>query len=727
MRSRRQTVLSLRREWTRAFAIMLVLLVVGGAVTFGGVELIVGQFGGISRQLAREVTVTAALRTELIADQSNVDIMVSGLQVNRVAAIHGQADLSRTFVKALAIFPSSGASHALLRDARAKWRALDVSLGLWGDEIRTFHSAGLGALNSPATLAKLESVLNANLAARAPIEALQGPSLAAMNRGLDGANTLQRTLGATLAAALLVAIGGMLYFRRRMARDLLRPVAIMHAGVSQLEAGQLDHRIEVVRPDELGELAEAFNHMADALHDSHRTLTQRATHDLLTGLANRAVLADRLTSSFAEGNDRRARHDSVLFIDVDDFKDVNDTLGHDAGDQLLIQLADRLEDCVRPSDLVARLGGDEFAILVAEDDGGRVATDISERVLAALQTPFALGGVEITVAVSIGVARRQPETIDAAELLRQADFAMYMAKGAGKGRFAAFDAQMHDDMLGRSALKTDLTEVVSLHQLRLDYQPVVDLNTGQVVGIEALVRWQHPTRGLLPPDEFIPLAEETGAIDAIGCWALDTAARQAAQWRHSMANQRDLWVSVNLSALQLRLPRNLEAIQHVLADPATEAHKVVLEVTETALAVDIDDVVASLQSLKQLGVRIAIDDFGTGYSSLSTLARLPVEILKIDRAFVSGPPSTAGSVPLLETIMGLASKLDLTVIAEGIEQPDQLNLLRDLGCPWGQGFLLGRPLAAETLEPLLAQAKDTTLTANPTTCQPDYPPVTSRS
>jgi diguanylate cyclase (GGDEF)-like protein len=698
-------VLSLRREWTRAFAIMLVLLVVGGAATFGGVELIVGQFGGTSRQLAREVTVTDALRTDMIADQSNVDIMVSGFQVNRPAAVQDQADLSRTFVAALAIFPLSGPSRALLGEARAKWQALDLSLGLWGDEILTFHSAGLGALSSPATLAKLEGLVSAGLAARAPIEALQGPSLAAMDRGLASADTLQRALGVALAGALVTAIGGMLYFRRRMAKDLLRPVAIMHAGVGRLEAGQLDHRIEVVRPDELGELAEAFNRMADALDDSHRTLTERATHDSLTGLANRAVLADRLTSSFAEGSDRRARHDSVLFIDVDDFKDVNDTLGHDAGDQLLIQLADRLEECVRPSDLVARLGGDEFAILVAEDDGGSTATDIAQRVLAALQTPFSAGGVEMTVAVSIGVARRRPETIDAAELLRQADFAMYMAKGAGKGRFASFDAQMHDDMLGRSALKTDLGVAVAQDQLGLDYQPVVDLNNSQVVGIEALVRWQHPTLGLLPPVEFIPLAEETGAIDAIGCWVLDTAARQAAQWRHSMANHRDLWVSVNLSALQLRLPRNLEAIQHVLCDPATEAHHVVLEVTETALAVDIDDAIASLQSLKQLGVRIAIDDFGTGYSSLSTLARLPVDILKIDRAFVSGPASTAGPAPMLEAIMGLASKLDLTVIAEGIEQPDQLHLLRDLGCPWGQGFLLGRPIAVDALEPRLASGR----------------------
>jgi EAL domain-containing protein (putative c-di-GMP-specific phosphodiesterase class I) len=223
------------------------------------------------------------------------------------------------------------------------------------------------------------------------------------------------------------------------------------------------------------------------------------------------------------------------------------------------------------------------------------------------------------------------------------------------------------------------------------------------------VRWQHPTLGLLAPGEFIPLAEETGDIDAIGCWVLDTAARQVAQWRDTIAAHPDLWVSVNLSALQLRLPSNLAAIQQILADPATQPGSVVLEITETALAVDIDDAIASLQTLKHSGVRIAIDDFGTGYSSLSTLANLPVDILKIDRAFVSGPPSIAGSKAMLEGILGLADKLNLTVIAEGIETPEQHQQLRRLGCPLGQGYLLARPAPAETVQALLASSQPTTI------------------
>ena len=523
-----------------------------------------------------------------------------------------------------------------------------------------------------------------------------------MDQGLAHGADLERILLIVLSALFGLALAVTVYFRRRMAKDLLRPVASMHQGVVKLQAGDYDHRIEVVRRDELGELAEAFNGMAGALHDTHLALTVRATHDSLTGLANRASLTERLTSSFSPSSNRRARQESLLFIDIDDFKDVNDSVGHEGGDDLLIQLATRLNACVRPHDLVARLGGDEFAIVVMEDDDGSVAVEVAERILDALRAPFMVSGACMIVNVSIGVAQRRPTTSDAAELLRQADFAMYMAKGGGKARYQLFDAQMHDNMVGRSALKTDLALAVTSGQLRLDYQPVADLRTGEILGVEALVRWQHPTLGLLAPAQFIPLAEETGDIDAIGCWVLDTATRQVAGWRQTMDHCADLWISVNLSAFQLPNPHSLAAIQAILADPSVQADKVVLEVTETALAADVDGGIASLNTLKGFGVRIAIDDFGTGFSSLSTLASLPVDIIKIDRTFVSGQPSAAPSVPMLEGILGLANKLSLTVIAEGIEEPEQLDLLCTLGCNMGQGYLLARPAPAAALEALLA-------------------------
>jgi EAL domain-containing protein (putative c-di-GMP-specific phosphodiesterase class I) len=331
--------------------------------------------------------------------------------------------------------------------------------------------------------------------------------------------------------------------------------------------------------------------------------------------------------------------------------------------------------------------------------------DVAGRLLAALRLPFLVGGIRLPVAVSIGVAQRVPETGDAAELLRQADFAMYMAKGAGKNRYQLFDAQMHEDMVGTTTLKADLALAVERQQLRIDYQPVVDLHTGEIVGAEALVRWQHPVLGLLPPGEFIGLAEETGDIEAIGCWVLRSAATQAAAWRRDVPAGAGVWVSVNVSAFQLPNPHSLAAIEGVLTDPAMQAGLIVLEITESALAEDADGGVASLTMLKELGVRIAIDDFGTGFSSLSTVTRLPTDIIKVDRSFVSGPEAQGPSIPMMEGILGLAGKLSLDVIAEGIETPEQLDLLRSLEYRFGQGYFLARPMTAPALQALLGAGR----------------------
>jgi EAL domain-containing protein (putative c-di-GMP-specific phosphodiesterase class I) len=318
-----------------------------------------------------------------------------------------------------------------------------------------------------------------------------------------------------------------------------------------------------------------------------------------------------------------------------------------------------------------------------------------------LHVPFTVNGARLLVSVSIGAAHRRPETSDAAELLRSADFAMYMAKGAGKDRYQLFDAQLHDNMVGNTTLKADLSTAAASGQLRLDYQPVADLRTGRILGVEALLRWQHPTRGLLAPADFITLAEETGDIAAIGCWVLQTAGRQAATWRHTIDQCADLWVAVNVSPFQLVDPTSVASLARILADPDIEAHHVVLEITETALAGNIDGAVTALNAWKKLGARIAIDDFGSGFSSLSTLTNLPADILKIDRSFVSGPTASPPSTAMLEGILGLADKLSLSVIAEGIEDTEQLNLLRGLGCTTGQGYLLGRPMPAATIQSLL--------------------------
>jgi diguanylate cyclase (GGDEF)-like protein len=686
-------VRSLRREWSRAFAIMLVLLLIAAAATIAGVRDVVDQVRGTARQLHVESVTVAALRTALVAHEQIGHQLLSGKTIDRPAYIRQQHELAGRFDDAVKVFPTTNGMRATVVAARQSWQNGLTTFGLWGDQVLALH--GDHSADNPTYGASSDDTAS-------QLDGLEGPSLDAMDRGLAHGGDLERRLIIILAALFGLALAVTVYFRRRMVKDLMRPVASMHEGVLKLQAGEYEYRLQVARRDELGELIEAFNGMADALHDSHRALTLRATHDSLTGLPNRASLTERLASSFAPGSDRRAWQESVLFIDIDDFKDVNDTLGHDGGDTLLTQMALRLSSCVRPHDLVARLGGDEFAVVVVEDDAAFTAAKIAERILRAMSEPFTVNATSLVVSVSIGVAQRRPETGDAAELLRSADFAMYMAKGGGKDRYQVYDAEAHDDMVIRSGLKTDLARAVPSGELRLEYQPVLDLRTGQAVGVEALVRWQHPTLGLLPPADFIALAEETGDIADIGCWVLDTAAREVAGWRRSVPHCADLWVSINFSAFQVSSPGSLAAIQRILDDPAVQADRVILEVTETALVATVDGWLASLTTLKGCGVRIAIDDFGTGFSSLDTLASLPVDILKIDRSFVSGQASASLSVPMIEGILALADKGSLEVIAEGIETPEQLDLLRTLGCSMGQGFLLGRPTPAAAIKALLA-------------------------
>jgi diguanylate cyclase (GGDEF)-like protein len=672
---------------------MLALLLVAAAATIVGLRTVVNDVQATAHQLRRESVTVAALRTDLVAHEEVGHKLLSNEPVDRQAFVEDQQRISREFATTESVFPTSNGMRATVVAAQRSWVKGLMTYRLWSTELPALH--GSHAVDNPTFGASSD-------ATDGQLDSLQGPSLVAMDNGLARGADLERALIVALIVWFGLAVIVTAYFRRRMLKDLMRPVAILHEGVVNLRSGDYDHRIEIVRRDELGALAGAFNDMAGALHESHRNLTHRASHDSLTGLPNRASLAERLATSFGLNADRRSIQESVLFIDIDDFKNVNDSLGHQGGDELLTEMVTRLTRCVRPYDMVARLGGDEFAIVVADNDGVSAAVVVAERILDAMRAPFVIRGTSLMVSVSIGIAPRRPETADAAELLRQADFAMYTAKGGGKNRYDIFDARIHDTMVDRSALRTDLAAAVQLGQLRLEYQPVADLRTGEILGVEALVRWQHPTLGLLAPAEFITLAEETGDIDALGCWVLDTASRQAALWRDTIPACQDLWVSVNLSPFQLPNPHSLSAIQQILSDPAVQADHVVLEVTETALVADIDSGVASLNSLKRLGVRIAIDDFGTGFSSLNTLVKLPVDILKIDRTFISGEPSGAPSVPLLEGILGLAHKLGLIVIAEGIEQPEQLEMLRTLGCPMGQGFLLERPVPPHILEAKLA-------------------------
>jgi diguanylate cyclase (GGDEF)-like protein/PAS domain S-box-containing protein len=429
--------------------------------------------------------------------------------------------------------------------------------------------------------------------------------------------------------------------------------------------------------------------------EAEELLRRQAFHDPLTELANRALFADRVQHALVL---RRQAGGSaaVLFLDLDDFKRVNDTLGHAAGDALLREVGTRLVGALSASHTIARLGGDEFAVLIEEVREPEVAAGVADRVLAALQTPFGVEGRSVFVTASMGIAIGN----DADELLRSADVAMYRAKAAGKAQYAFYAPAMDEALLGRLELIADLRRADVAEEFVLHYQPTVDLRTGVTVGVEALVRWQHPTRGLLQPDEFIAASEETGLVLGLGRWVLAEACRTAARWRRELPGD-PLSVSVNVSARQLQEPGFADDVRAALRESGLESRALTLEITEGVLAEGRDGVVAVLEALKGVGVRLALDDFGTGYSSLSRLRHLPVDTLKVDRSFVEGVEVADRRAALTGAIIELGRALGLTVVAEGIETPGQAAAFRRLGCRLAQGFFFAPPLAAVEFEALM--------------------------
>jgi diguanylate cyclase (GGDEF)-like protein/PAS domain S-box-containing protein len=418
-------------------------------------------------------------------------------------------------------------------------------------------------------------------------------------------------------------------------------------------------------------------------------LRHQAFHDGLTGLANRALFEDRLTHALA-GARRHGRPVAVLFLDLDDFKTINDSLGHAVGDELLRAAARRIAAEIRVTDTAARLGGDEFAVLLEVMDDESDADAIAQRLLEALRAPVEIDGRELRVSASIGLARSDGATgVD--DLLRNADTAMYAAKDAGKGTAQTFEAGMHQRVLDRLELTGELQRGIEREQFELDYQPIVELDTGHIVGAEALVRWAHPDRGRLAPGHFIALAEETGMIVALGAWILRTACGQAAAW-HRELPERSVYMTVNVSTRQLHDPEFPAVVADALAQSGLPGTKLVLEITESLLPEDGREMVAHLTALKRLGVRVAVDDFGSGYSALSRLQAYPVDILKIDRSFIDGLARDPSKGQLVQGIVNLGQSLHLEIVAEGIEEREQADQLRQMRSPLGQGFLFSRPI-----------------------------------
>jgi diguanylate cyclase (GGDEF)-like protein/PAS domain S-box-containing protein len=434
-----------------------------------------------------------------------------------------------------------------------------------------------------------------------------------------------------------------------------------------------------------------------------RELSRLAFTDTLTGLPNRALLTDRLTHALARA-DRQLCQVAVLFLDLDRFKVVNDSLGHASGDGLLVEVANRISSCLRVGDTAARLGGDEFTVLLEDVEDEQQAVEVAQRIAEALRLPVLLDGREVFVSASIGIALSSPHQIGPDGVLRNADLALYRAKADGRARYAVFHPSMEALALERLEVETDLRHALDRNELMVYFQPVVDLDTGTVNELEALVRWNRPGRGIVSPMAFIPIAEETGLIVPIGQWVLEEACRWAQRWQAYSASEKPLIVSVNLSARQFQHPELLTDIKRALHESGLDPRHLKLEITESVVMQDAEATIEILQILKELGIRVAIDDFGTGYSSLTYLKRLPVDTLKIDRSFVNGLGHDAQDTAIVDSVVALARTLQLSVTGEGVETLAQARHLRKLGCDRGQGFLYARPLPPTDMERLLAEA-----------------------
>ena len=496
---------------------------------------------------------------------------------------------------------------------------------------------------------------------------------------------------ASLVVGLLLGLVGLVWVRRRITRPVRRLMFQIR------RQGEADATIEadLEQGGEFGVLARALANAESQRAALEGELRRQALEDPLTGLANRTLFKDRVEHALSRRREN-GKGIAVAFLDLDDFKTVNDSLGHAAGDELLVAVAQRVKESVRTSDTAARLGGDEFAVLLDEVEDVAVP---AHRILQSLAKPFELEGKPVVVNGSVGIALHEAGQT-AADLLRNADVAMYKAKGEGKGVFKAFDESMHGAASERFDLKNELLTAVAHDEFRLHYQPIMDLTTGRRKAVEALIRWEHPLRGMVSPGSFIPLAEETGAIVPIGRWVLNTACAQVVEWREN-PDSSDLRLCVNVSPSQLSDATLVSEVSRALTQSGLPAEALVLEITESAFLLNDEQLAVTIKDLAALGVVIALDDFGSGYSSLGYLSKLPIGIVKIDLSFVNRIDQGPEEAAVAQAIIMLGKTLRMEIVAEGIETPGQLKELVRRGCPLGQGFLLGRPAPPEQHAPLV--------------------------
>jgi len=472
------------------------------------------------------------------------------------------------------------------------------------------------------------------------------------------------------------------------------------AEVERARAEQAEHHVE-----ELNHYVVELKRATNDLQASEEHFRHAAFHDALTGLPNRALFTDHLRHVVERAKRHGDHNFAVLFLDLDRFKNINDSLGHTVGDLLLVAVAERLKSCLRQADVVARFGGDEFAVLLDGFSGPEDAVRVAEKIQKEISLPLTIDSHEAFTSASIGIALGAAGYERPEEILRDADTAMYRAKEAGKASFEVFDELMYARAVSLLRLENDLRRAIERQEFRVYYQPIVVLKTGEVCGFEALVRWEHPERGLISPAEFIPVAEETGLIVPLGKWVLEEACRQTREWQRQSFAHRELTLIVNLSGKQLARGDLSIQIQEVLERTDFDARSLKLEITETVVMANADLAITILEQLHALGIQLSIDDFGTGYSSLSYLHRFPAQILKIDRSFIGRMGLGDENLEIVRTIIMLARNLGMEVIAEGVETKEQLAQLRALSCGYGQGYLFSVPLDAESAAALLQQGR----------------------
>jgi diguanylate cyclase (GGDEF)-like protein/PAS domain S-box-containing protein len=669
----------------------------------GGARVVLGQ-----RVLTRTATAQGVLRRQGLDDDDQVDLAAA------------QAQLSAQPGNAAALAAVDRAAGRLAKELGDRQRNLDLEAGavyatllfivsvgwfLWFRKLVQRHRGLQQAVTEKEALATSEQRL-----------------LALVQNGSDVVTVLDLDSTASFVSPSALTVLGVpaddLVGERVVDVVEKDDVGLLVQLLSGLRAGEQEPvTLRMRHADGRGLVVEGMlaNRLADPVvggfvltvrdvterHALEERLSYQAFHDSLTGLANRQLFGDRL----AHALQRRpgiAQPLIVLFCDLDDFKNVNDSLGHGAGDQVLEEVGRRILGAVRAGDTAARLGGDEFAILMEATELAE-AEQLALRLVQLVAEPIVVEGQTIPVTASVGLAQAVPGEITSEEALRNADVAMYRAKDQGKSTVAAYDSQLHAEALDRLELRADLQRALRHDELVLHYQPTVELETGKITGFEALVRWRHPTRGLLSPFFFVPMAEETGLIVPLGTWVLLEACRTAALLQ---SDWRKPTMAVNISSQQLDRPDFVELVNRALAESGLPAHRLTLEITESVVLQDLDDVIPRLAELREQGCRVAIDDFGTGYSSLAYLTELPIDVLKVDKSFIDRVASDEQGAQVTEAIITMSHTMNLSTVAEGVEVAEQAAWLRKVHCPIGQGYYWSRPVDLDGVRELLSRATD---------------------